>query len=118
MTKEEVPERVFNFKKLNDQVKRHFADMMLVTMNILQIQYNKARGGERASPPGARFEDSSRERVRIASTINNLLGAFDVSDFIILNYVFTATVAILHQRESFSHNQFRRINTLQNEGRY
>lgn len=59
-----MPERVFNFKKLSDQVKRHFADIMLVTMNILQIQYNKARGGERSSPAGGRFEESSRERVR------------------------------------------------------
>lgn len=63
MTKEEVPERVINFKKLNDQIKRHFADIMLVTMNILLIQYNKARGGERSSPAGARFEETSRERV-------------------------------------------------------
>ena len=65
MSREEVPERVLNFKKLNDQIKRHFADIMLVTMNILQIQYNKARGGERSSPGGSRFDETSRERVNI-----------------------------------------------------
>ncbi|KAK6632192.1 hypothetical protein RUM44_007223 [Polyplax serrata] len=75
MTKEEVPERVFNFKKLSDQVKRHFADIMLVTMNILQIQYNKARGGERSSPAGGRFEESSRERQQMLSYITEKASA-------------------------------------------
>lgn len=70
MTKDEVPERVANFKKLNDQVKRHFADIMIVTMNILQIQYNKARGGEKLSPGGAKFEETSREKVSKVSVTN------------------------------------------------
>lgn len=75
MTREEVPERVSNFKKLSDQIKRHFADIMLVTMNILQIQYNKARGGEKSSPGGTRFEETSREKQQLLSYIREKASA-------------------------------------------
>lgn len=59
-SREEIAERVSNFRRLNDQVKRHFADVLIVIMTILQKQFQAAKGSD---PHSSRLEDSFRDKV-------------------------------------------------------
>jgi nuclear pore complex protein Nup93 len=43
MTLMEVEERVNSFKHLGEEICRNIPDVLLATMNLLYIQYNKAR---------------------------------------------------------------------------
>jgi len=61
-SREDVPERVTNFKRLNDQVKRHFSDILVVVMSILQQQYQEARNSD-SHAHSPRLEDSSSVKV-------------------------------------------------------
>jgi len=43
MTLMEVEERVNSFKRLGEEICRNIPDVLLATMNMLYIQYNKTR---------------------------------------------------------------------------
>ncbi|KDR10998.1 nuclear pore complex protein Nup93-like [Zootermopsis nevadensis] len=68
MTLMEVEERVNSFKRLGEEICRNIPDVLLATMNLLYIQYNKTRGGDANTSGTGRLEDKQlayfREKAR------------------------------------------------------
>ncbi|XP_069674985.1 nuclear pore complex protein Nup93-like [Periplaneta americana] len=64
----EVEERVNSFKRLGEEICRNIPDVLLATMNMLYVQYNKTKGGDPNSSGTGRLEDKHlsyfREKAR------------------------------------------------------